>query len=80
MVKMVYGDQSIIEEVMNLNPTILYLVNESQTSCLKNLEAIAESHILIVTDPELMRGFDYRSSVGIELLIATSFEHQRAFE
>ena len=37
----------------------------------------AES-VMIVTKQRLMRGFDYRCENGIALLIADSFDHERA--
>jgi len=73
MAKMVYGNEQIVEEIEKLISKSQYLVNETQTECLKQLETIANSQVLIVTDPELMRGFDYRSTVGIALLITSPF-------
>lgn len=36
--------------------------------------------VMVVTDPELMRGFDYRCKSGIDLLICRPFDHDRAYE
>ena len=57
------------------------LVNCEETERLCKLDLIAHTTVLIVTKPLLMRGFDYRApKMGIELLIAKSFENQRAYE
>ena len=56
------------------------IVNEYDTKVLVNFDNIAGRKILVVTDEVFMRGFDYRSNCGIELLIATQFIHERAYE
>ena len=34
--------------------------------------------VMIVTDKRLMRGFDYRCEKGIAMVLASSFDHERA--
>ena len=37
-------------------------------------------HLFLVTKPELMRGFDYRCSTGIALLVKKKFDSVRALK
>ena len=51
-------------------------LNEADTAALQNL---TRRDVLVVTEPALMRGFDYRCSTGIALLVARAFDGQRAY-
>ena len=53
-----------------------YRLNEADTAALQNL---TRRDVLVVTEPALMRGFDYRCSTGIALLVARAFDGQRAY-
>ncbi len=52
-------------------------LNEEDTRKLRSLGDF-KNLVLIITKPYLMRGFDYRCSHGIELLLCRSFDHERA--
>ena len=77
---MVYGSPGIEAFVSKLVRAEQMILNEYDTKVLANLDGIAGRKILVVTDEVLMRGFDYRSNCGIELLIAAQFIHERAYE
>ena len=78
--KIVYGAPGVEHRVYGFVGPQDIILNLSDTEQLASLEQFVDQKILVVTDPVLMRGFDYRCKHGIELLIATSFEHERALD
>ena len=46
---------------------------------MKVLRKMGKQDLFVVTDPLLMRGFDYRSKCGIALLIAAPLDNSRAY-
>ena len=78
-VKMMYCYQETVGAVRNaMQAHHTVWIDEEDTQKLRSLGDY-KNLVLFITKPYLMRGFDYRSSRGIELLLSRPFEHERAF-
>ena len=56
------------------------MLNETNSSLLENLDYFADTDIVVVTNPELILGFNYRAQTrGIALFIDRPFQHRWAF-
>lgn len=70
------GDVARVKESAREDHHVYNNLSDRQT--LKNLDALKLNAVLCVTDPQHMRGFDYRSPVrGINLLLMRKFDHER---
>jgi hypothetical protein len=77
-VKMIYCKTDQVEEVRALHRGRNSIrLNEHDSEKLRNLEE-QPNLLLIVTEPHLMRGIDYRAHFGIEMLLCRPFEHERS--
>ena len=76
--KLIYADKDQISEVVlvnkSMNPERSISVDEKDSSKLRKLTS---KDLLVVTDILLMRGLDYRSETGIDLLLAKEITNQR---
>ena len=74
--RLVYGDKAVLVKMKGLT-TNLVLENESQATV---INVLTKDSVLWVDDPDLMRGFDYLTTVksGIALLIASPMSSHRA--
>ena len=70
--KLIYADEVTLEGVQQIYPSCF--INEDRLDRTRNL---TKNDCLVVTDPALMRGFDYRCKEGISLLLAQSSNSQR---
>ena len=64
--------------VANAERLKLKMLAENTTN-MQALRSLTTSHICIVSDALLMRGFDFRCSNGISLLIADKLDSARAY-
>ena len=78
-IRIVYCEESFVDDVKKVaGDGFIIRMNEENAEILVGLDMVP-GQVLIVTDPDLMRGIDYRApSCGIHLLIARAFQHTRA--
>jgi len=74
-----------LENAERMQPLVSTWANRKGHRCRLNeadpvvLQSLTSSDILLVTEPALMRGFDYRCATGIALLVAGAFSSKRAY-
>ena len=72
--KLIYLSNNQLPEAKRLAINFNWIENCETTQGLKNM---TPDQVFFVTDELLLRGFDYRSDIGIHLLVAAKFSSVR---
>ena len=67
--KLVYCEEDKVETIRDITGQSKIYVNESDSEIIEHLDTTPPGTVLVVTDPDLMRGFDYRAAHGIAFLM-----------
>ncbi len=67
--KLVYCEEDKFESILDVIGQRKLYVNESDSEIIEHLDTTPPGTVLVVTDPDLMRGFNYRAAHGIALLM-----------
>ena len=79
MAKLIYTTEPKHIETVEKICTARGLVCSPNVTDAAKLRSLQSCDVLLVSDPLLLRGFDFRSDSGVALLLATPLDSKRAF-